>query len=50
MFSVSPTHTNEVKAYIDGQIEHHHKHTFQDEFRALLDQYGIEYDEKYLWS
>ena len=50
MFSVSPIHINKVKSYLDSQVEHHRKRTFQDEFRALLDQYGIEYDEKYLWS
>jgi len=24
--------------------------TFQDEYRALLNKYGIEYDERYVWD
>jgi REP element-mobilizing transposase RayT len=50
MFSVGPTRIDEVKAYIDGQIEHHRQQTFQDEFRAFLNRYGIEYDERYIWE
>jgi len=36
--------------YIDTQDEHHAKHTFQDELRALLTKYGIEHDERYMWD
>ncbi len=50
MFSVGPTRVNDVKVYIDGQVEHHRKQTFQDEFRAFLNRYGIEYNENYLWD
>ena len=50
MFSVGPTRVGEVKAYIEGQVEHHRHQTFQDEFRAFLDKYEIEYDEKYVWD
>ena len=41
---------DEVKEYIDGQIEYHHHQTFQEEFRGFLDRYGIEYDERYIWE
>ena len=50
MFSVGPTRVEEVKAYIEGQKEHHRRQTFQDEFRAFLNRYGIEYDERYVWD
>lgn len=50
MFSVGPTRVNDVKAYIDRQIAHHSRQTFQDEFRAFLNRYGIEYDEQYIWG
>jgi len=50
MFSVGPTHVDEVRAYIVGQVEHHRKQTFQEEFRAFLVRYGIHYDERYVWG
>jgi len=30
--------------------EYHRRQTFQDEFRAFLNRYGIEYDEQYVWG
>jgi len=30
--------------------EHHKKKTYQEEFRELLERYGIEYDERYVWD
>jgi len=50
IFSVSPAETGEVVGYIDNQCEHHKKRTFQEEFLAFLKKYGVEYDERYLWS
>lgn len=49
-FSVNPTEMDKVIGYIDNQHEHHRKITFQDEFRAFLKKYGIEYDERYVWD
>jgi len=37
-------------SYIDGQAEHHRTLTFQEEYRALLREFGIENDERYLWD
>ncbi len=45
-FSINPTELDKVIAYIDGQHEHHKKHTFQAEFLAFLKKYGIQYDER----
>jgi len=48
-FTVSASQINAVKEYIAKQEEHHHKQSFQEEYRKFLDQSGIEYDERYLW-
>lgn len=50
MFSVGPTRVEDVKAYIEDQVEHHHRQTFQEELRAFLDEYKIPYDERYIWD
>ena len=50
MFSVSPRDRDEAEAYVRHQEEHHRTKTFQEEYRALLEQYGIEYDEEHVWD
>ncbi len=49
-FSVSQSNIADVRRYIEGQVERHHRMTFQDELRALFERHGIEYDEKYVWD
>jgi len=49
-FSVSQSALDDVRAYIRDQREHHRGRTFQDEFRALLQKYEIEFDERYVWD
>lgn len=49
-FSVSPSKIDIVCNYINNQEEHHRKVTFQDEYRAFLKKYNIEYDERYVWD
>ena len=49
-FSVSQSAVEDVRTYIRNQAEHHRVKTFQDEFRAFLKKYEIEYDEKYVWD
>ena len=49
-FSISASNREAVVNYIKNQKEHHKVRSFQDEFIALLDRYGINYDEKYLWK
>ena len=34
--------------YIKNQKEHHRKVTFKQEYRALLQEHGVVFDEKYL--
>ena len=50
VFSISPSHENALRQYIQNQKEHHQTITFQDEYRQLLGKYGITYDEKYVWD
>jgi len=47
-FSVSNPGVEPVKKYIITQKEHHKKVSTLDEYKILLDAYGIKYDEKYL--
>lgn len=49
-FSVNPSEIDKVIAYIENQKEHHRKKTFQDEYRAFLKKYNVEYDERYIWD
>lgn len=50
IFSVNPTQVNVVEEYIENQEEHHKSVSFQDELRALLKKYKVEYDERYIWT
>ena len=49
-FSVNPSEVDVVSAYIANQHEHHCKKTFQDEYKAFLKKYMVEYDERYVWD
>lgn len=49
-FSVSESNVQDVRTYIQNQKQHHRGMTFQDEFKRLLDNHGIDYDEEFLWS
>ena len=49
-FSVGPKDLPALKNYIDRQEEHHRTRTFREEYRALLERCGVEYDERYIWD
>lgn len=49
-FSVNPTEIEKVIRYIENQKEHHRTKTFQDEYRAFLKKYQVEFDERYVWD
>ena len=49
-FSVNPSEVDVVIAYIENQHEHHKNKTFQDEYRAFLKKYNVDYDERYVWD
>ena len=49
-FSVSASRLAAVQAYIRNQQEHHRKRSFEEEFRAFLDQSGVVYDAENLFA
>ena len=49
-FSVSQSQVEEVRAYIRNQRKHHRVKSFQEELRAFLKAYEIEFDERYVWD
>ena len=49
-FSVGQIEFKVVRDYIQNQEEHHKARSFQNEYRAFLDKYGIAYDERYVWE
>ena len=49
-FSVNPKEIEVVKKYIGNQEEHHKKRTFKEEYRMFLNQYKMEFDERYVWD
>jgi hypothetical protein len=50
IFSVSKSSLESVRAYIRDQKEHHRRMSFKEEFVELLEENGVDYDEKYLWD
>ena len=48
IFSISPTHRPALEQYIANQAGHHRIVTFQEEYRRLLEKYGIQFDERYV--
>ena len=50
MFSASPKDRDEAERYVRRQEDHHRNLSFQDEYRAILKKYGIEFDEQYVWD
>jgi len=49
-FSVSQSLHDKTKNYIQNQEEHHKKMSFKEELILFLKEYGIEYNEQYLWT
>jgi len=49
-FSVNPSETKVAVNYIQHQHEHHRNKTFQEEYRAFLNKYEVDYDERYVWD
>ncbi len=47
-FYIGWSQLEELVRSIDHQVEHHRTHTFQEEYRNLLDKYHVEFDERYV--
>ncbi len=50
IFSIGRSELSMVREYIMTQDEHHKTVSFQDEFRRLLKEHGVEFDERYVWD
>jgi putative transposase len=49
-FSYSKSHLSRVIRYIQQQEQHHRKQTFMQEYKSFLEAFGIEYDDRYIFS
>jgi REP element-mobilizing transposase RayT len=49
-FSVSKSKILDLIEYINNQEIHHKKKTFKEEYLGFLNKYGINYDERYIFS
>jgi REP element-mobilizing transposase RayT len=49
-FSIGMSNVEALEKYIARQKTHHRKVSFQDEYRALLKKYRVEWDENYVWD
>jgi len=49
-FSYSKSQIPQVIRYIENQEEHHRKRTFIEEYKKILIDFGLEYDERYIFS
>ena len=49
-FSVSPSLMERTTKYILKQAEHHRTHTYCEEYRTILEGYGVEFDERYAFG
>jgi putative transposase len=49
-FSIGYSQLPALLRYVDSQPQRHRRITFQEEYRALLQRYGIAFDERYVWD
>jgi hypothetical protein len=49
-FSYSKSQLPAVLKYIENQEEHHKKKTFKEEYLQMLNDFEVEFDEKYLFD
>lgn len=49
-FSYGRSQVDAVVQYIANQQAHHQKVTFIDEYKQLLEKFGVQYDERYIFK
>ncbi len=49
-FSHSKSQIDSVVKYIHNQQEHHKKFSFIDEYKKMLNDFGIDFDERYIFA
>ncbi len=50
VFSYSRSQIKNVYRYILNQEEHHKKQTFKEEYIHILEEYDVEYDDRYVFQ
>jgi putative transposase len=50
IFSLGQSQLPVLLQYINNQEEHHRTRSFKEEYLELLEKFGVEFDEKYLWD
>lgn len=49
-FSYSTSQLPSVIRYIEQQQAHHRRQTFQEEYRSMLEEFGVDYDPRYVFT
>jgi putative transposase len=49
-FTMSASADDDVIKYIQNQEEHHRRRTFQEEYIAFLEKFGVPYDLRYVFQ
>jgi putative transposase len=49
-FSYSRSQLGTVIRYIENQQSHHAKQSFRDEYVELLERFGVDYDQRYIFK
>ena len=49
-FSYAKSDLPKVIKYIENQQQHHKKKNFTDEYKSLLHEFGIDYDDRYIFK
>ena len=49
-FSYSHSQLGTVVRYIENQQTHHARKSFRDEYTELLERFGVEYDQRYIFK
>jgi REP-associated tyrosine transposase len=49
-FSYSRSQLGTVIRYVENQQKHHAKKSFREEYVALLEKFGVEYDPRYIFK
>ena len=49
-FTVCESQLDHVRRYIQNQEQHHHKMSFEEEYKALLRAHHLDFDDAHLWS
>ena len=49
-FSYSKSHVSQIVHYIGAQEKHHKRKTFLEEYKKILNNFDLEYDERYIFT